>query len=84
MSQHATEVATGERFEFGKNWAWFLETLNDEKIQEAVKSLRGMLETDNLGPARASSTSVPAAAYSAWRPGELGPECIPLTMTRSP
>jgi len=48
MSQHATEVAAGERFEFGKNWAWFLETLNDEKIQEAVKSLRGMLETDNL------------------------------------
>jgi len=48
MSQHATEVATGKRFEFGKNWAWFLETLNDEKIEEAVKSLRGMLETDSL------------------------------------
>ena len=48
MSQHATEVAAGERFEFGKNWAWFLETLNDEKIQEAVTSLQGMLETDNL------------------------------------
>ena len=32
MSQHATEVAAGERFEFGKNWAWFLQTLNDEKI----------------------------------------------------
>src|SRR5271169_1283545 len=48
MSQHATEVAAGERFEFGKNWAWFLETLNDEKIEEAVKSLQGMLETDTL------------------------------------
>ena len=48
MSQHATEVATGNRFEFGKNWAWFLETLNDEKIEEAVKSLRDMLETDSL------------------------------------
>ncbi|MFZ1135544.1 MAG: class I SAM-dependent methyltransferase [Candidatus Korobacteraceae bacterium] len=48
MSQHATEVATGNRFEFGKNWAWFLETLNDEKIEEAVKSLRDMLETDDL------------------------------------
>jgi SAM-dependent methyltransferase len=48
MSQHATEVAAGERFEFGKNWAWFLETLNDEKIEEAVKSLQGMLETDRL------------------------------------
>jgi 2-polyprenyl-6-hydroxyphenyl methylase/3-demethylubiquinone-9 3-methyltransferase len=48
MSQHATEVAAGERFEFGKNWAWFLETLTDEKIEEAVKSLQGMLETDTL------------------------------------
>jgi len=48
MSQHATEVATGQRFEFGKNWAWFLETLNDQKIDEAVKSLRDMLQTDNL------------------------------------
>jgi SAM-dependent methyltransferase len=48
MSQHATEVATGQRFEFGKNWAWFLETLNDQKIDEAVKSLCDMLETDSL------------------------------------
>ena len=47
-SQYAKEVATGNRFEFGKNWAWFLETLNDQKIEEAVKSLRLMLDTDNL------------------------------------
>jgi 2-polyprenyl-3-methyl-5-hydroxy-6-metoxy-1,4-benzoquinol methylase len=48
MSQHATEVATGQRFEFGKNWAWFLETLNDQKVAEAVSSLCDMLETDSL------------------------------------
>jgi 2-polyprenyl-6-hydroxyphenyl methylase/3-demethylubiquinone-9 3-methyltransferase len=48
MSQHAREVATGQRFEFGKNWAWFLETLNDQKIDEAIRSLRDMLETDSL------------------------------------
>ena len=48
MSQHATEVAAGQRFEFGKNWAWFLETLNNSKIDDAVRSLRGMLETDSL------------------------------------
>jgi SAM-dependent methyltransferase len=48
MSQHATEVATGRRFEFGKNWAWFLETLTDEKIDEAVASLRDKLVTDSL------------------------------------
>ncbi len=48
MSQHSTEVAIGERFEFGKNWAWFLQTLNDEKIDEAVASLQKMLETQSL------------------------------------
>jgi len=48
MSQHATEIAAGERFEFGKNWARFLETLNDDKIEEAIKSLRSSLETESL------------------------------------
>lgn len=48
MSQHATEVATGESFEFGENWARFLQTLNDDKIEEAVKSLKINLETESL------------------------------------
>jgi SAM-dependent methyltransferase len=48
MTQHATEVASGERFEFGRNWERFLRTLNDEKIEEAVKSLKDMLETEGL------------------------------------
>jgi 2-polyprenyl-6-hydroxyphenyl methylase/3-demethylubiquinone-9 3-methyltransferase len=48
MSQQATEVAAGERFEFGKNWAWFLQILNDEKVGEAVASLKSMLETENF------------------------------------
>lgn len=48
MNQHAVDVATGERFEFGKNWARFLETLNDEKIVEATNSLQDMLETTSL------------------------------------
>ena len=48
MSQHATEVAAGERFEFGKNWARFLQTLNDDKIEEAIKSLQDNLETESL------------------------------------
>ena len=48
MTQHATEVASGERFEFGRNWERFLRTLNDEKIAEAVKSLKDMLETERL------------------------------------
>src|ERR1035437_8173771 len=48
MTQHATEVASGERFEFGGNWERFLGTLNDEKIAEAVKSLKDMVETKSL------------------------------------
>jgi 2-polyprenyl-3-methyl-5-hydroxy-6-metoxy-1,4-benzoquinol methylase len=36
------------RFEFGKNWRQFLRSLDEEKIVEAEKSLRAMLEIDNL------------------------------------
>ncbi len=35
-------------FEFGKNWAWFLQTLDDDKVAEATTSLKNMLETESL------------------------------------
>ena len=50
--QHATEVARGERFEFGKNWADFLRVLDDTKISNARKSLAAMLGTDSLAGKR--------------------------------
>lgn len=37
-----------ERFAFGKNWAHFLEGLNEERIQEAVKSLQEKLDCCDL------------------------------------
>ena len=43
-----TEVSEGQRFEFGKNWTIFLDTLNDERIAEAERSLRDMLGVDDL------------------------------------
>ncbi len=46
--QHSHEVAAGERFEFGKNWAAFLAVLDDECIETAVASLKQMLEVDSL------------------------------------
>lgn len=46
--QHATEVSRGERFEFGANWARFLDVLNDERISQAEKSLRDMLGVSDL------------------------------------
>ncbi|HZI17549.1 MAG TPA: class I SAM-dependent methyltransferase [Pyrinomonadaceae bacterium] len=47
-STHAAEVAGGERFEFGKNWARFLEVLDEGRIRRAEESLREMLEVESL------------------------------------
>jgi 2-polyprenyl-6-hydroxyphenyl methylase/3-demethylubiquinone-9 3-methyltransferase len=46
---HAHEVARGERFEFGRNWASFLRVLNDERIANATESFRAMLSADLTG-----------------------------------
>lgn len=45
---HAGEVASGERFGFGKNWQAFLSRLNDERIQESEQALKAMLGRDSL------------------------------------
>jgi 2-polyprenyl-3-methyl-5-hydroxy-6-metoxy-1,4-benzoquinol methylase len=42
------EVATGQRFAFGKNWRRFLAVLDDDRIAEAERSLREMLGTTTL------------------------------------
>lgn len=46
--RHEKEVLSGERFEFGKNWAAFLEVLDEDRILKAEQSLREMLETETL------------------------------------
>lgn len=48
MNQHAIEIKQGQRFEFGANWAQFLSVLNDERIEEAKKSLKKMLNLESL------------------------------------
>jgi 2-polyprenyl-6-hydroxyphenyl methylase/3-demethylubiquinone-9 3-methyltransferase len=45
---HAREVAEGERFEFGNNWARFVESVNDDRILRAEESLREMLNRNDL------------------------------------
>src|SRR5262245_16482315 len=45
---HAAETASGDRFEFGKNWSRFLELLDDNRIQEAEQSLKEWLGVDSL------------------------------------
>lgn len=48
MTGHETEVASGERFEFGANWVKFLAVLNDTRIEQAEKSLRDMFCVSDL------------------------------------
>ena len=48
MTGHSSEVAAGSRFEFGKNWASFLATLDDARIKNAEQSLIQMLEMPDL------------------------------------
>jgi 2-polyprenyl-6-hydroxyphenyl methylase/3-demethylubiquinone-9 3-methyltransferase len=48
VSEHTKEIASGERFEFGKNWSRFLALLNDERIEQATDSLKRMLEVETL------------------------------------
>ena len=42
------EASAGQRFRFGENWRRFLAVLTDERISEAEKSLREMLECSSL------------------------------------
>jgi 2-polyprenyl-6-hydroxyphenyl methylase/3-demethylubiquinone-9 3-methyltransferase len=45
---HTSEVEQGNRFEFGDNWAQFLELIDDDRLQAAEESLRLMLGIDDL------------------------------------
>ena len=48
MTEHAAEIASGERFAFGKNWAAFLAKLDESRIAAAEDSLRRMLDAEGL------------------------------------
>lgn len=45
---HSDEMAKGERFAFGANWSNFLTVLNEDRIQQAVDSLKNMLGVETL------------------------------------
>jgi len=47
-TEHAAEVARGDRFEFGRNWANFLKSVDDSRIEAAVASLCSRLGEDRL------------------------------------
>lgn len=48
MNGHTKEVKQGKRFEFGKNWSYFLLMLNDQKIAQAAGSLKTILRVEGL------------------------------------
>lgn len=48
MSIYDQEVKPKARFQFGKNWQSFLSVINNERIAEAEKSLKQMLEVEDL------------------------------------
>ncbi len=52
MGQHAQEVVSGERFEFGANWSRFLKLLDDSRIARAEESLKEKLEVSDLAGKR--------------------------------
>ena len=45
---YASEIRSGIRFEFGKNWKRFLDSLTDERVELAEKSLSSYLELPRL------------------------------------
>jgi 2-polyprenyl-6-hydroxyphenyl methylase/3-demethylubiquinone-9 3-methyltransferase len=49
---HEKEVGAGRRFEFGRNWKSFLETVDEDTIREARRSLTGMLDQADLSGLR--------------------------------
>jgi 2-polyprenyl-6-hydroxyphenyl methylase/3-demethylubiquinone-9 3-methyltransferase len=48
MSTHRSEIARGERFEFGENWRRFQRVLTPRRIEEAERSLVEMLDVESL------------------------------------
>ncbi len=45
---HAAEITQGQRFEFGANWARFLNVVDENRIDQAVASLTAMLGVVDL------------------------------------
>ena len=48
MADALREIAEGDRFEFGRNWARFLDVLDDRRIRQAELSLTTMLQCPDL------------------------------------
>ena len=52
QTTHSKEVQSGDRFNFGDNWAGFLSTLDEDQIEAAEISLKRMLRVSSLAGKR--------------------------------
>ena len=69
--QHQGEVDEGERFEFGKNWQRFLGSLNQERVNLAVNSLKELTSGDDLKGKTfldIGNNTEQSGVYSVWKP----------------
>ena len=48
ISNHQQEVNSGKRFEFGKNWKSFLNTVREAEIQKAEEDIKQWLGKNSL------------------------------------
>lgn len=65
------ESENSKRFSFGKNWASFLEVLDDNRIEEAERSLQSMLQRERLDGLTFLDVGSGSGLFSlaAWRLG---------------
>jgi SAM-dependent methyltransferase len=49
---HGQELASGDRYAFGANWARFLALMTDTRIDDAMESLKRMLDVETLAGKR--------------------------------
>jgi 2-polyprenyl-3-methyl-5-hydroxy-6-metoxy-1,4-benzoquinol methylase len=68
---YSAEVSSGRRFEFGKNWARYLGAVDDQRIAQAVESLKSRLELPDLRGRRFLDIGSGSGLFSlaAWRLG---------------
>jgi 2-polyprenyl-6-hydroxyphenyl methylase/3-demethylubiquinone-9 3-methyltransferase len=64
VSNHAVEVAHGDRFTFGANWGAFLGSIDERRITTAESSVRDLLETSSLAGLRLADIGCGSGLFS--------------------
>jgi 2-polyprenyl-3-methyl-5-hydroxy-6-metoxy-1,4-benzoquinol methylase len=84
----ATEIKSGDRFAFGKNWSNYLNVVDENRIEEAMKSLQTMLGLERLDGMSFLDVGSGSGLFSlaAWRLGakvysfDFDPQSVATTL----